>query len=409
MAGLLESLSQGLRGAGAIMSPDVYRQQNQEEQIANQLQEQRKTLIAQQVIKGAESGAIPPEQAKATLAKIYPGMEMPAIGPSPEAQQRMALMENERGFRAAIGAAGDDEEKIAGAAMQFGKPELAVGLINRKQDRIARAAQQADVAEQRIKENDRMHEYRMAQAKTDADRAAEMSRHNQISERLMASSQAAAADARAENRQFRTIQLQMMGDTKARALLEKDDAQIEKQIGTVAHTMKDIQPVFTAAKQLNSILGQYTPDTAPGLGYAKNTSAGAVFLSQEGKDVASSVKQVGNSILKAMSGAAVTPSEEVRQMAASMADGRFSGKDFYAAWPKISAWINDQHALAAAPLTPKARERFQERTNIKLDPIVPKYTTETVNGVLKFKENQGGQSTDRQKADEILGLSNGNR
>ena len=86
------------------------------------------------------------------------------------------------------------------------------------------------------------------------------------------------------------------------------------------------------------------------------------------------MKLVGSAILKAMSGAAVTPSEEVRQMAAQMADGRFSAQDFYIAWPKISAWINDQAALGSASLSGPARQTFIERTGINLDPIKPRFT-----------------------------------
>lgn len=155
---------------------------------------------------------------------------------------------------------------------------------------------------------------------------------------------------------------------------EKEEREIEQQIGKTADRMKDVQPVVSAANQLNSILDQYTPETVPGLGYLKNTDTGKILLTEEGKNVSSSVKLLGNSILKAMAGTAVTAPEEVRQMAAQMADGRFSAKDFYIAWPKISAWVNDQTALGTAGLTEKSRPKFIERTKLNIDPIKPRFT-----------------------------------
>ena len=163
----------------------------------------------------------------------------------------------------------------------------------------------------------------------------------------------------------------ILADSKSK---EKESADIERQIQKTQTAMKDVQPMMTAAHQLNDILSQYTPQDVPGLGYLKNTELGKVALTGEGKNVASSVKLLGSAILKAMSGAAVTPSEEIRQMAAQMADGRFSAQDFYIAWPKISKWVGDQGALGTASLSGPAKERFVERTGLNLDPIKPRFT-----------------------------------
>jgi hypothetical protein len=95
---------------------------------------------------------------------------------------------------------------------------------------------------------------------------------------------------------------------------------------------------------------------------------------------------VGNSILKAMSGTAVTAPEEVRQMAAQMADGRYDAKDFYVAWPKISAWLNSQSAVATSGLTDAARQRLIDRTGMNLDPVKPRYAVEYQGGKLNLKD-----------------------
>jgi hypothetical protein len=167
--------------------------------------------------------------------------------------------------------------------------------------------------------------------------------------------------------------LQLQQDKIDAAKKEKEDKDIEGQINKTANRLKDVQPVMVAAHQLNDLLSQYTPDNIPGVGYLKNTDTGKTFLTKEGKDVSSSIKMVGNAILKAMSGTAVTAPEEVRQMAAQMADGRFDAKDFYIAWPKVSGWLNSQSAVATSGLTDPARQRLIERTGMNLDPIKPRY------------------------------------
>jgi uncharacterized protein YcgL (UPF0745 family) len=191
-------------------------------------------------------------------------------------------------------------------------------------------------------------------------------------------------------RQGQQLQLQRFDADKA----AREEREIEGQIGKTADRMKDVQPVWTAAQQLNATLSRYTPENIPGVGYLKNTDLGKVALTQEGKDVSASIKLFGNSVLKAMSGAAVTAPEEIRQMAAQMADGRFSAEDFYVAWPKMAKWVNDQVSLSTAGLTPKAKERFLDRTGLKLDPLKPRF---------EFKEGKLQDTTAPQRASGKVG------
>lgn len=183
---------------------------------------------------------------------------------------------------------------------------------------------------------------------------------------------------------------------------DREEKLIEQQIGKTADRMKDVGPVFSAAKQLNNTLNLYTPENVPGVGYAKNTDIGKAFLSDKGKDVSSSIKLFGNSVLKAMSGTAVTAPEEIRNMAAQMADGRFSAHDFMVAWPKMAEWTNAQVALATAGLTPKAKERFIERTGLKLDPISPRFTFDAQSGSLK--DTRGAAPAPAQGGIKFLGF-----
>ena len=299
-------------------------------------------------------------------------------------QQRAQANQKEQAYRAALSQAQtpEDQEKVA---IQFGGPEAVMKSMDRKATIAAsREGQQATLEQRRQAAEDRlgqqtqyanmMHEWRMAQAKTAEEKAAADAAYRA---QVLGFQQQNAQTMAELRRMGLTIQQQgqaLQQERQAQQQREAEEKAIEGQIGKTADRMKDVQPVWTAAQQLNAIMTRYTPENIPGIGYLKNTDVGKIALSQEGKDVSSSAKLLGNSILKAMSGSAVTAPEEIRQMAAMMADGRFSSQDFYTAWPKISEWVNDQVKLSTAGLTPKARERFIERTGLKLDPLKPRFT-----------------------------------
>jgi hypothetical protein len=341
-----------LRGLGSVLNPQVAQELAAEDRQQGQVANQIGMMGLQQRMQQAQE-----QRAQQRLES------------SPQYQAQLEALKNERLFREAIGQAGGDMTKIAGAAVQYGKPELAVNIYNQTEARAARIQQAKDAAIARQQELD----MRLADRALDRESRERLSAQADETRRLLGGFQAELARS---NQELRRLQISMMTDTKQRAEAEKEEKTIEGQIGKTADRMKDVTPVFTAAKQLNQILGRYTPDEVPGLGYAKNTDIGKVFLSDEGKDVSSSIKLFGNSVLKAMSGAAVTAPEEIRQMAAQMADGRFSAKDFYIAWPKMSQWVNDQVSLSTAGLTPKAKERFIERTGLDLSPITPRFNFE---------------------------------
>lgn len=301
---------------------------------------------------------------------------------------QMQAKEKEKAFRGELAALGPGatQESLAQVAAKYAAPREVLQTQQQSLDRQATrdaaltAASQAQAA--RAAEAEAARAARATESQLNRD-----AREREIKDRLAAST-ATAQDRQALMRELAGIR----GDAAKEAAARRKEAEEEKGIeGAITKTsmrMKDVMPVYTAAKQLNDVLGKFTPEDVPGLGYAKNMEAGKMFLSQEGKDVSSSVKLLGNSILKAMSGAAVTPSEEVRQMAATMADGRFSAKDFYIAWPKISEWVNDQVSLGTASLTPPARAAFEERTGMKMDRITPRFQTSYDGGKLNLKDTR---------------------
>jgi hypothetical protein len=94
MPGFWDDLGRGLQDAGAILSPTVYQQQNQERQLMikqhmaqQQLQQE---LMAKSIISGIQQGSIDPQQGQAQLQRLGMGGAASVIQPT-----RQALAENE--------------------------------------------------------------------------------------------------------------------------------------------------------------------------------------------------------------------------------------------------------------------------------------------------------------------------
>jgi len=152
MAGLLESLSMGLRSAGGIMDEGVYKGQRQEELIQQQLQEKRKDLMLQQTIKGLESGAIPKEVGDQIFSQL--GVKGLSVGPDAATQERQARARLEEGYRSGMDQLAPDAplEDQARLAARFGKPEIAAQLHTAVENRKLREYQiTADVQSRREK------------------------------------------------------------------------------------------------------------------------------------------------------------------------------------------------------------------------------------------------------------------
>lgn len=106
----LMALAQGLRAAGGVLSPDVYKA-NQEEDIQRERQRQaqqelmarqrqaQQQFMAQRVISAVESGAMPKEQGMAALQRLGMGLPDGSLGPTPEAQARMDELDTGRMIR----------------------------------------------------------------------------------------------------------------------------------------------------------------------------------------------------------------------------------------------------------------------------------------------------------------------
>lgn len=102
-----------LRGLGSVLNPQVAQEAAQEDRAKQGQEQQIGMLLLQKRIQ---------EQ-------------------SPQYQAQVEALNNEKGFRQAAAQAGGDPVKLASAAVQFGKPELAVNLYNQQEARAARIQQ----------------------------------------------------------------------------------------------------------------------------------------------------------------------------------------------------------------------------------------------------------------------------
>src|SRR6185295_13930312 len=112
---MLADLAYGLRQAAGVLNPKV-----QEETFAADERDKARADAAQ-------------------LQKQNMAYQFALQQATPQAALQRQQYENEIGFRQAVASAGGDQDKIASAAMQYGKPEVAVSIVNAKEKRLADA------------------------------------------------------------------------------------------------------------------------------------------------------------------------------------------------------------------------------------------------------------------------------
>ena len=130
----------------------------------------------------------------------------------PEAKMKMEALKNERSFREATAAAGGDMTKIAGAAMQFGKPEVAAGIYKAQEDRLARVQTAHDALENRKVQMEQTHALNLQRITDATQRTAETARHNQAMETLGAQSRGLQAEIARGNQELKKLGLELQAE-----------------------------------------------------------------------------------------------------------------------------------------------------------------------------------------------------
>jgi hypothetical protein len=289
----LEALARGLRGAGGILNPEVQKMDEQERRQQDAIAENRKTVLAQLAIKGAEAGSIDPTKATEMLSGL--GFNVPAgsIGPTPEAMQRRQTYENDVGFRKAVSDLGPGASPllIANAASKYGKPELAVQMYQREEDRLDKASARRDALEERARQFDLM----LSNKNLDREMRERLMAQADETKRLIAASTSETArmrlaldEAKAGNIKDEKLRKETVGLSNAlnKANLPEADA----TLGAVEKMLKDKPELASWITGPKSAI----PDLA---------------APQEVRDARQAFNKLFNVTLKLRSGAAVTQQE----------------------------------------------------------------------------------------------------
>jgi len=146
---MLGELSQGLRGAGAVLNPQVADQLGRERQVGLAQEANLKSQVVNRVMSGIESGAIDPELGQQTLASLGVRVPQGAIGPGPEAKLRAEAASREKAMREELAALGPEatQEQLAQVAARYGSANTILTTQQNSLDR--RAAQEAAVVARR--------------------------------------------------------------------------------------------------------------------------------------------------------------------------------------------------------------------------------------------------------------------
>jgi len=174
----LGGLAQGLRLAGGILSPQVFRTVAEEDQRREQQAQTQRLLEIQQTVRGIETGAINPEAGQMRLQQL--GFRAP-VGPGIEAQAKTERVQQQMKMREAMAKLPPDasfEDRLIAMAphMEPQQQIAAFTAVEGKREQLETRKQQITLE----------HEARMARLDNDQARAAETARHNAAMETMRA-------------------------------------------------------------------------------------------------------------------------------------------------------------------------------------------------------------------------------
>jgi hypothetical protein len=265
-----------LRGLGSVLNP----------------------AVAQEVAKEDEQnrGA----QQQVGMLRLRQQMEQQ----TPEYQAKVEALNNEKSFRVAAAAAGGDPAKLAAAAAQFGKPEIAVTIYNQQETRQARLQQAHDALEARRSEL----EMKISDKALDRE---QKERFNTMMAEMKSQQLAMQGEIAKGQQELKKMQFTMQGD--------KDLVKKTQQLGTALEK--------SGLPEIDSVLGavedslKKNPDLASYLAGPKSLLPDMVI----GTDLAAgkqAFQKLFNITLKSRSGSAVT-NQELERLKSEFAAGAF--------------------------------------------------------------------------------------
>ena len=189
----MPQLGDVLRGLGSVLNPAVAQELAQEDAQKAGTERQLQTLALQQRMQQE----------------------------SPEYQAKIEALKNEKLFRDEISQAMGDPAKIAGAAVKYGKPELAVSLYNQQEARAARLQQMQQTYDLKVSELTQRTEDKAA------DRASRELAKQQLFE-LKKQGQALQGEIAKGNQELKRMQFTMKADQQLQKSVQQLGGALEK-------------------------------------------------------------------------------------------------------------------------------------------------------------------------------------
>jgi hypothetical protein len=310
----MADLGDVLRGMGSTLNPQVAQQVSAEDQQQRGVQGQIGMLMLQKKLQEA----------------------------SPEYQAKMQAIQNEKLFHAEVQGAKGDMTKIAGAAMAYGKPEIAMSIFNRQEDRAAK-----------LEENKKAYElklYDIAQRADDKrlDRESRDSLAKQADEtkRLLG---AITGELAKSNQALKATQFHLKADKDLQSSVRQLGGALEK----------------ANLPQMDAVLGNVEKALEDNPGVAEYISGGKAWrpdlsVPDDVKSARQAFQKLFNITLKDRSGSAVT-NQELDRLKQEFATGVFkTDTQLKDAVEKARGIINAHYSGIAASYGTAALKAYNE-------------------------------------------------
>lgn len=310
----MPDLGDVLRGMGSALNPAVAQQVGQEHAAQQGMQNQVGMLLLQKKLQ---------EQ-------------------TPEYQAKIEALNNEKNFRLAAADAKGDPVKLASAAAQFGKPEIAVNLYNQQEARAARLQQAHDALEARRSEL----ELRISDKALDRE---QKDRFNTMMGDMKAQQLALQGEIAKGNQELKRMQFGMKADQGLQKQVQQLGGALEKAnlpeadavLGSVEDALKKTPKLAEYLSGPKSML----PDMVVGNEIATGRQA---------------FQKLFNITLKNRSGSAVT-NQELDRLKQEFATGAFkTDKQLQSAVDQARNIINKHYASVSSGFGKDALDAYNE-------------------------------------------------
>jgi hypothetical protein len=265
---------------------------------------------------------------------------------TPEYQAKVEALKNEKLFREEVSAAGGDMTKVAGAAVKYGKPELAVNIYNQAEARAARVQQANQAYELKVMELTQRAEDKAADRETRALAAAQLLE-------LKKQGMALQAEIARGNQELKKLQFTMKADQGLQTQVTKLGAALEKA---------NLPQTDVVLGQVEDALGKEPAKAKHLASYIAGENSWKLDLAvdQDVRVARQAVHKLFNITLKDRSGAAVT-NQELERLKQEFATGVWKRPEqLLNGLEKARKIINNHYASVSAGFGPEALKAYNE-------------------------------------------------